>query len=194
MTPNHNRPAPQRKSKSPVPAPRLRLKDKAPQTGYVDGAWWPHTDALPAELPDLLAVLAVRLGPIDRVLYNIGEWRIAPARLPFRGRAIRLDGYRHQPPHTVGILGLERTEITLLVVPADSDPGSAHAAMMAAATPAGASSVDDLLAITLRDKAIGASADQERWESDGGSPRRPTLAGLSGRSDRWPSVSDSTTV
>jgi hypothetical protein len=29
----------------PAQTPRLRLKPKAPQSGYVDGAWWPHSDA-----------------------------------------------------------------------------------------------------------------------------------------------------
>ena len=42
----------------PENTPRLRLKRKAPRTGYVDGAWWPHSDDLAAELPDLLAVLS----------------------------------------------------------------------------------------------------------------------------------------
>ena len=165
------------------PAPRLRLKAKAPQTGHVDGAWWPYTDALPAELPDLLAVLSVRLGTIDRVLYNIGEWRTAPARLPIGGRAVRLDGYRLQPPHTVEVLGLDRKRITLLVVPPGTGPGGAHTAMMAAAAPAGVSTVDDLLATTLPDSQITpvrAGADQERWESDGGSSPIPALAGLGG--------------
>jgi hypothetical protein len=49
--------------------PRLRLKPKAPRSGYVDGAWWPYSNDLLKELPDLLAVLSVRLGPIERVLY-----------------------------------------------------------------------------------------------------------------------------
>ena len=31
-------------------------------------------DDLAKELPDLLAVLSVRLGAIDRVLYNLAEW------------------------------------------------------------------------------------------------------------------------
>ena len=35
----------------PENTPRLRLKPKAPQSGYVDGAWWPRSDDLPAELP-----------------------------------------------------------------------------------------------------------------------------------------------
>ena len=30
---------------------RLRLKPKAPRTGYVDGAWWPRSHDLAAELP-----------------------------------------------------------------------------------------------------------------------------------------------
>ncbi|MFZ0229157.1 MAG: DUF5994 family protein, partial [Mycobacterium sp.] len=50
--------------------PRLRLKPKAPTSGHVDGAWWPHSDDLAMELPDLLAVLSVRLGAIDSVVYN----------------------------------------------------------------------------------------------------------------------------
>lgn len=187
MTPNHSQNALQQESKSPVPTPRLRLKAKAPQTGHVDGAWWPHSDALLAELPDLLAVLSVRLGTIDRVLYKIGEWGTAPARMHLGDRAIRLDGYRHQPPHTVEILGLGRSRITLLVIPADADPGKAHTAMMAAATPGGASTVDEILATTMRDREIGPSkdmAEQQRWESEGGSPRRPALAGRWGRSTR----------
>ena len=39
----------------PEHTPRLRLKPKAPLSGYVDGAWWPRSDDLAAELPDLLA-------------------------------------------------------------------------------------------------------------------------------------------
>jgi hypothetical protein len=33
---------------------RLKLKPKAPTTGYVDGAWWPRSRDLSAELPALL--------------------------------------------------------------------------------------------------------------------------------------------
>src|ERR1700682_4019279 len=84
--------------------PRLRLKPKAPQSGYVDGAWWPRSDDLAAELPDLLAVLSVRLGRIDRVLYKLNEWAKTSAKLVTGGRAVRLDGYRRQPTHTVEVL------------------------------------------------------------------------------------------
>jgi hypothetical protein len=131
----------------PVHTPRLRLKPKAPRSGYVDGAWWPRSDDLTAELPDLLAVLSVRLGRIDRVLYNFDEWAKAPAKLATGGRAVRLDGYRLQPANTIEVLGLNRDRIVLLVVPSRTDPDRAHTTMMAAAGPDDASTVDDLVMI-----------------------------------------------
>jgi hypothetical protein len=125
--------------------PRLRLKPKAPTSGYVDGAWWPHTDDLSTELPDLLAVLSVRLGPIDRVIYNLNEWAKAPAKLPTGGRTVRLGGYYRQPVNTVEVIGLNRNNIVLLVVPARTDPDHAHDILMAAAAPKNASTTDGLL-------------------------------------------------
>ena len=131
--------------------PRLRLKPKAPQTGYVDGAWWPHNNDLTKELPDLLAVLSVRLGAIDRLIYNLSEWAKAPAKLATGGRNVRLDGYRLQPINTVEVLGLNRDKVLLLVVPPGTDPDSAHTAMMAAAAPGNDSTVEGLLMTSARE-------------------------------------------
>jgi Family of unknown function (DUF5994) len=130
----------------PVRTPRLRLKPKGPQSGYVDGAWWPRSDDLTTELPDLLAVLSVRLARIDRVLYNPNDWAKAPAKFTAGARSIRLDGYRLQPVNTVEVLGLNRHKIVLLVLPQQTDPDQAHTTLMAAAGPGNASTVDDLLA------------------------------------------------
>jgi hypothetical protein len=129
----------------PAHTPRLRLKPKAPQSGYVDGAWWPHSDDLAAELPDLLSVLSVRLGPIGRVLYNLNDWATAPAKFATGGRMVRLDGYQLQPANTVEVLGLNRNKTVLLVVSPNADPDEAHAIMMAAAGPSNASTVASLL-------------------------------------------------
>ena len=129
----------------PENTPRLRLKPKAPTSGYVDGAWWPHSDDLPVELPDLLAVLSVRLGPIDRVIYNLTEWANVPAKLTIGGQVVRLCGYYRQPINTVEILGLNRNKIVLLVVPALTEPDHAHDIMMTAAAPNDASTIDCLL-------------------------------------------------
>ena len=129
----------------PVHTPRLKLKPKAPQSGYVDGAWWPHSADLIAELPDLLSVLSVRLGPIGRVIYNFNEWETPPAKFATGGRTVRLDGYRLQPVHTVEAVGLNHNKIVLLVVSPQADPDQAHAIMMTAAGPDNALTVDSLL-------------------------------------------------
>jgi hypothetical protein len=42
MTPRQHRTDVGRDQTPPEHTPRLRLKPKAPQTGYVDGAWWPR--------------------------------------------------------------------------------------------------------------------------------------------------------
>lgn len=132
----------------PEKTPRLRLKPKAPTSGYVDGAWWPHGDDLPAELPDLLAVLSVRLGTIDRVIYSLTEWGKAPKRVMIDGQVVRLAGYFRQPANTIEVIGVNRSKIVLLVVPAQTDPDQAHEAMMAAAAPKNASMTRELLTAT----------------------------------------------
>ncbi|KZS60472.1 DUF5994 family protein [Mycobacterium ostraviense] len=128
----------------PENTPRLRLKPKAPTTGYVDGAWWPHCDDLPIELPDLLAVLSVRLGPIDRVTYHLAEWAEAPTKLRIGQRIVKLSGYYRQPANTIEVFGVNQ-KIILLVVPHHTDPHHAHDSMMAAATPNNGSTTDCLL-------------------------------------------------
>ncbi|OBB65855.1 DUF5994 family protein [Mycobacterium sp. 852014-50255_SCH5639931] len=145
MTPKIDQVDAQRRHVPSKHTPRLRLKPKAPASGYVDGAWWPHSDDLAAELPDLLSVLSVRLGPIGRVLYNVNEWARPPAKFLTGGRTVRLDGYRLQPVNTVEVLGLNRAKTVLLVVSSDADPDDAHAIMMTAARPSDASTVEGLL-------------------------------------------------
>jgi hypothetical protein len=141
-----------RRQSPPEHTPRLRLKPKAPSSGYVDGAWWPHSDDLTAELPDLLAVLSVRLGRISRVIYKLDEWATAPAKLATAGRSVRLDGYRRHPVSTVEVLGLNQQKILLLVVSPLADPDQAHAVMMTAAGPNNALTVDSLLTVSADDQ------------------------------------------
>src|SRR6202008_2614598 len=106
---------------------------------------------LTAELPDLLSVLSVRLGPIGRVIYNMNEWATPPKKLPTGGRTVRLDGYRLQPINTVEVLGLNREKIVLLVVSPHANPDQAHAIMMTAAGPNNALTVNSLLTISAEE-------------------------------------------
>lgn len=134
-------------SSHPVPqiTPRLRLKPKGSTVGNVDGAWWPHSDDLPAELPDLLAVLSVRLGQIDRVTYNFADWSTAPSTMTTGDNAVGLRGFFQQPVNTIQVVGIDSAKLVLLVVPTRTDSGDAHDIMMSAAAPDNTSTVDGLL-------------------------------------------------
>ncbi|MEV6611020.1 DUF5994 family protein [Kutzneria sp. NPDC051319] len=118
---------------NPAPSLRLRLKPKGPVTGYVDGGWWPHSRDLAAELPELAAVLSVRLGPIQRIAYAMDTWETAPNRVDVDGRHVRMEGFRSQDRDTVAVTGLNGQRLSLLVVPPDAGDTAGHDAMMAAA-------------------------------------------------------------
>lgn len=134
-----------RRHDGPESTPRLRLKRKAPASGYVDGAWWPHSGNLPQELPDLLSVLSVRLGSVARVMYNLAEWAEAPRKIVVTDQVVRLDGYHSQPANTIAVLDGRGDRIVLLVVPAATEADHAHTIAMAAAATDNASTVDSLL-------------------------------------------------
>lgn len=82
----------------PPPSSRRLPIPRAPRPGAVDGAWWPCTSDLVAELSGLEALLGRRAGSIDRIMYNIDAWQSARRRGMIGGRSVRLDGYRICPP------------------------------------------------------------------------------------------------
>jgi uncharacterized protein DUF5994 len=128
--------------------PRLRLKPKAPTTGYVDGAWWPRSNDIAVELPDLLAVLSVRLGPIEQVIFNVGDWAHTQTEFAIGDQPVRLGASTGQPVDTIQIIG-DNHKLVLLVVPPGTDRALAHAAMMSAAAPDNASTIEDLLRVMI---------------------------------------------
>ncbi len=124
---------------------RLKLRPKALTTGYVDGAWWPRSRNLAAELPALLAVLAVRLGEVPRMSYNLTEWETAPSQLAIDGVKVRLSGFWSRPEHTVDVVASDRRRLTLLVVPPETGADIAHDTMMRASQRENTDSVEALL-------------------------------------------------
>jgi hypothetical protein len=156
----------------PRQALRLELKPEAPATGSVDGAWWPRSRDLSAELPALLAVLAMRLGGVERVSYNLATWDATPRRLDINGRQLRLGGFHAQHPHTVDVIGTSGARLTLLVLPPDSDPVAAHRTLITASRRDNVDSIDRLLTATTEPApATGFDHFMERWEIDGGAVR-----------------------
>ncbi|WNV87478.1 DUF5994 family protein [Umezawaea sp. Da 62-37] len=93
MTHDHTSTFPPVDAKHPL---RLRLTPKAAPTGYVDGAWWPRTSDLAAELPELAEVLAIRLGAVSRVGYAMAGWDDTPRRVEVDGQVVRLEGFHVQ--------------------------------------------------------------------------------------------------
>ncbi|WP_329792174.1 DUF5994 family protein [Lentzea sp. DG1S-22] len=144
---------------------RLRLRPKALTTGYVDGAWWPRSRDLAAELPALLAVLAVRLGVVPRVSYNLAEWDTAPRQIAADGVRVRLNGFWSRPAHTLDLIAGDRRRLTLLVVPPGTDPSAAHETMMCATRRDNADTVADLFR-TGAQAAEGSTVDSP--EAEGG--------------------------
>ena len=119
---------------SSASALRLRMAARLVHANSIDGAWWPHTADLMTELPTLLHALTPRLGRIRGVL-NQGEWAPTPVDwTPPGNYRVRIGWYGHQDAHMAVIIGDSVKRVDLLVIPPDSDPMSASAAMAMASS------------------------------------------------------------
>lgn len=58
-----------------TPPARVVADTRAPDHGPVDGAWWPHSDDLSAELDGLETLLAGRAGVLARLTYCMTAWQ-----------------------------------------------------------------------------------------------------------------------
>ena len=125
-------PAPAEKSATPTSL-RLQLDPNSRAEPYVDGAWWPRSTDLPAELPALLAELSAHLGPIALVGYHRDAWNAAPDRLDLAGHPVHLVGFGSPKPPTLIVIADTGRRVTLGVVPPETDGASAAQAMTAAA-------------------------------------------------------------
>ncbi|WP_249359187.1 DUF5994 family protein [Nocardia cyriacigeorgica] len=140
-----------------------------PRPGVVDGAWWPHTNDLVAEMADLGALLADRADGVDRVMYSLDAWRPAPRRAMFGGHPVRLDGYRYLRGDTVCVVGLDRERLVLLVIAPDTVAADAQALLAAASGPDGGRTAGELVAADSRRRdRFQQQAALYRWDDEGG--------------------------
>ena len=87
-----------------------------------DGGWFPRSDDLAAELPELIAELDRRGVRVERFTYALDAWFPAPRKLVVRGRLVRTGGFRSMDPQVVCLTwagGGRRAD--LLVVPPETD-------------------------------------------------------------------------
>lgn len=146
---------------------RLKLKPKAGTTGFVDGGWWPRSRDLQAEIPALVARLAVRLSPVERVSYNLAEWHTTPRKITADGEVVRLAGYRTQQPATIDVIGADQ-RLTLLVVPPGTQPQPAHAALLASGHRGNTDTIETLLSTPTAPSADEEHEQQHHHDLDDG--------------------------
>lgn len=102
------------------------------RTGMFDGAWWPRTADVRAELPDLITALGAHLGPILRVGLDTVAWRHVPRSVAVNGLAVKI-GLFTADGGTISLTRGFQDHFLLLVVPPGTDPRTAAAAMAGAA-------------------------------------------------------------
>ena len=111
-------------------AARVSLRQPFSRAGFVDGAWWPRSHDLVAELPGLLDALAAAGHQTARVSYNLAAWADAPRRMQVHGRKVRLGGFRTGDPLAVSAVDTSgRRHIDLMIIAPDTDAATADRAM-----------------------------------------------------------------
>ncbi|MEU8843325.1 DUF5994 family protein [Streptomyces roseus] len=157
-----------------VPA-RLSLTPKTTLAGQLDGAWWPHSRDLEAELPPLVAALQEPWGRITRVTVNPARWPVVPRRVAVDGRVLHVGWFAEQDADKLILLAYAVGRWDLLVIPPETDPVAAARLMAAAAIPGSVLTAGVLMA---NEAVIGRGIRDARrreatWESEGGACMSP---------------------
>jgi hypothetical protein len=106
----------------------LRLETTRSREGSLDGAWWPRSRDVSAELPALVSALTEHLGPITRVGLDATAWESLPTRLTIDDRVVHVDSYPIGDD-TVLIIRGDQAHFVLMVVPPHATLEAARAAM-----------------------------------------------------------------
>lgn len=106
----------------------VRLETTHERRGVLDGAWWPRSRDIAAELPTLITALTEYLGPITRVGLDAGAWEELPTRMVIDDRVVHIDSFP-VGDDTVLVTRGDQDYFSLLVVPPHADPDAARAAM-----------------------------------------------------------------
>ncbi|MFD7136737.1 DUF5994 family protein [Streptomyces sp. NPDC059894] len=172
-------PSPTREDRRSSPSLRLSLAPVGSAPALLDGAWWPRSRDLMAELPALTAVLDPLWGRITRVTVNPTHWPVVPRKVPVAGHVVNVGWFLpEQDPHELLLLSYHVGRWNLLVIPPQTAPAPAAWLMAAASDPRATSTASRLVeeAARLRtvsetDRAVAATATAV-WDSEGGHAAR----------------------
>ncbi|MET9422585.1 MULTISPECIES: DUF5994 family protein [unclassified Streptomyces] len=106
----------------------VRLETTDDREGVLDGAWWPRSRDIAAELPALIASLSQHWGPVTRVGLDADAWEGLPTRMIVDDRVVHIDSFP-VGDDTVLVTRGEQDHFSLLVVPPHATVDAARAAM-----------------------------------------------------------------
>ncbi|MCX4717916.1 DUF5994 family protein [Streptomyces virginiae] len=173
MTTTFDRTAP-RDLAAELPA-RLSLTPKTTLAGQLDGAWWPRSRDLEAELPALAAALDETWGRITRVSVNPSRWPVVPRTVAVDGRVLHVGWFTEQDPDKLILLSYTVGRWDLLVIPPETEPAAAARLMAAAAIPGSVLAAGVLMAneIVIGRGIRDARRREAAWEDEGGACMSP---------------------
>ncbi|MFF4570463.1 DUF5994 family protein [Streptomyces sp. NPDC001410] len=171
-------PAVEERAPSSLP-PRLVLAPADTAPALIDGAWWPRSRDLKAELPVLIEVLDPLWGRITRVTVNPAFWPVIPRKVPVHGHVVHVGWFdAEQDPHKLLLLSYTVGRWDLLVIPPETEPVTAARLMAMAADPSRSLTATGLIHEAERFRtAAEAAADSDWvreavWDSEGGHDAR----------------------
>ncbi len=151
-----------RRSSKPV---RLTLAEDP--DGVVDGAWWPHSGLIAAELPDLVGALHKPLGEIVEIRIN---WSPSDGNLDLAsivsGVRLNRDSDSLRRPRLMAVSGRD-ANVKLLVVPSMTSQALGAIVMRAAAGLPTWSGTGDAKLFEMAQVIMGVAKDESlRWCSE----------------------------
>ncbi|WP_404958404.1 DUF5994 family protein [Streptomyces sp. 147326] len=154
---------------------RLSLTPKTALVGLLDGAWWPRSRDLEAELPALAAALDEPWERITRVTVNPTRWPVVARSVPVAGRMLHVGRFTEQDPDKLILLSYTVGRWDLLVIPPETEPAAAARLMAAAAVPGSVLTAGVLMANeTVIGRGIRDARRREAtWEGEGGACMSP---------------------
>jgi hypothetical protein len=125
------------------PSPRLTLCPTLGR-GPLDGAWWPRSRDLASELADLVDILPESAGPVVHTTVSPPDWDGLTRDIQREHGRLRVDSFPRDDTHVV-LLGTRTTMLIVMVIPPETPPPQAHAALRWGASSENTQPATDLL-------------------------------------------------
>ncbi|MEV0225528.1 DUF5994 family protein [Streptomyces sp. NPDC050704] len=123
----------------------LRMETTPKRTGTFDGAWWPRSRDIGSQLSGLVIALTARLGTITSVGLDTSDWDETPGHLVVAGHTVHID-WSAVGDSTMIVTRGAQDHFLFLVIPPQTAPSPAHAAMAMAVRDDNAVSAEHVLA------------------------------------------------